>query len=298
MWGAAIAAGSSLISGAMGWQASQRSAEQMEKMRELMRERLDFAKERYAEYKNQYGDVIDKWVADAMEGVEGDYEGVVSRAEADVEGEFNQQQEERRRRMQSMGLDPSSGRYQSSERQGALQEATASAMAQNRARERERSRVENQNYQRAAQVGQFGAGMLQNASREVQQAQSALGEAHGQEGQMQADLAGNLFASAGQTAGFAAGQMMDGGGATTTSGGEGMVTNNAGNAPTTNNFAGDAVDANPNTGIDFDTGDFNIPAGGRDFGAGPDFGADFAQGLPTNPHVPDTSRTRQNYGAR
>lgn len=296
MWGAAIAGGSALASGAMGWQASERSAEQMEKMREVMQEKLDFAKKRFREYKDTYGDVVDKWVSDAMRGVDGDYQGVVSRAEADVEGEFDQQQGERRRRMQAKGLDPSSGRYQSSERQGALQEATASAMAQNQARERERQRVEQANYQRASQAGQFGAGMMQNASQNVQQAQQALGQTHGQQGQMQADLAGNLFASAGQTAGFAAGQMMDGGGQPTD--GSGVTTNASGEAPTTNNFVGDAVDANPNATTGFNTGDLDIAPGGRDYGGGPAMDTSVAQGMPTNPHVPDTGKTRHQYGMR
>lgn len=180
-----------------GFMASRRSAKEMRKMRKLMEKQLKFAKERWSHYRKTYGDLEKRMVADAMYGTRGDYEGVRSRAATDVQAQFDKEQEAMDRRNMAYGLNPNSGRFQSSNRQAALAEAATSATAQTNARERERRRVEDDTWNRRYSLGTFGAGLMKSAGNDVMQATTNLGRAHGEYGRMQSELAGNLFANAG-----------------------------------------------------------------------------------------------------
>ena len=206
MMGMAAMGGLSLAGGFM---ASRSARREMRRMRRHMEDRLEFAKERWNHFRDTYSDVEQQMVHDAMHGVQGDYQGVTERARADVEGAFSRERDSRRRQMQGMGLDPSSGRYQSSDREMGINQATSTAMAENQARTRERERAETETRQGRMQIGQFGSQQISGAGRDVMQAQTALGQVHGQRANQKMEMAGNLFATAGQMGGMA---MMQGGG--------------------------------------------------------------------------------------
>lgn len=197
-------AGAMLVGSALSFASGRSNAKKMRRemraQRKLARDQLNFAKSQWKHYRETYGDIEQLMVADATEGVVADYDGVTSRAAADVEGQFQNQADRQRRQMMAYGLDPSSGRYQSSDRQMGLDLATTKAQGVNAAREGERRYSRDATWQRRAQVGQFGAGLMQNAGRDVQAAQDNLAVLSGQRAQMHGNMANNLFAQAGNMA--------------------------------------------------------------------------------------------------
>lgn len=182
---------------------------EMRAWRKLQRDQLKFAKQQWTHYTDTYGDVEKMMVADAMEGVKADYAGVTSRAASDIEGQFDNQIDRQRRQMQAFGLDPSSGRYQSTDRQAGLDLATAKAQGINSARNTERLQSENATWQRRLGVGQFGAGLIRDAGQGVQQAMQNMGNMHGENANTYSSLSGNLFAQAGQMGMYGAMQFGD-----------------------------------------------------------------------------------------
>lgn len=197
-WMAASMFGGSALSYFGGRSDAKKMRREMRAWRALQEKQLEFAKDQWAHYRDVYGDAEKLMVADAIHGVTGDYDGVTSRAAADVEAQFDNAIDRNQRDMMRYGLDPSSGRYQSSDRAMGLQRAATSALAQNTARNTERNFVRDSNWQRRLNVGQFGAGLIQNASQGVQQAMQNLGNMHAQNASTYGSMAGNLFAQAGQ----------------------------------------------------------------------------------------------------
>jgi hypothetical protein len=190
----------SALSFSSGRSEAKKMRREMRAQRKLARDQLNFAKGQWKHYRETYGDIEQLMVADATEGVTADYDGVTSRAAADVEGQFQNQADRQRRQMMAYGLDPSSGRYQSSDRQMGLDLATTKAQGVNAAREGERRYSRDATWQRRSQVGQFGAGLMQNAGRDVQAAQNNLATLSGQRAQMHGNMSNNLFAQAGNMA--------------------------------------------------------------------------------------------------
>jgi hypothetical protein len=119
---------------------------------------------------------------------------VTRRAAADVEGTFAQEAEDRRRRNMAYGLNPASGRFQSSDRRMGLQKAATSAMAQNTAREQERDEVQDETWNRRYRLGTFGVQMTDNAASRVGQSRRQIAQAHGKQADQYSQLANNLFA--------------------------------------------------------------------------------------------------------
>ena len=79
---------------------------------------------------------------DAVEGVQPDVAGAMSRASADVHSSFAKQHAADKRRTMGLGLDPAMGAYM--DRLGGLDEAAAEASARTLAAERERDRARDQ----------------------------------------------------------------------------------------------------------------------------------------------------------
>lgn len=197
-------AGAMLVGSALSFSSGRSEAKKMRRemraQRKLARDQLNFAKKQWGYYRETFGDLEQLMVADATEGVTADYAGVTSRAAADVEGQFQNQADRQRRQMMAYGLDPSSGRYQSSDRQMGLDLATAKAQGVNSARTSERRNAQDKTWQRRAQVGMYGSGLMQNAGQSVMDAQNNLAVLSGQRAQMNGDMSNNLFAQAGNMA--------------------------------------------------------------------------------------------------
>jgi hypothetical protein len=70
-----------------------------------------------------------------------DYEGVAGRAKADVTGEFEKARQAEARRLQGLGIDPTSGRYQRAMLDMGGNEALSKTLAANTARTTEKKRV-------------------------------------------------------------------------------------------------------------------------------------------------------------
>lgn len=186
------------LSFASGRSAAKDAKRLMRYQLRLQRDQLKFAKQRWNHYIDTYGDIEKIMVADAIQGVQGDFAGVANRAREDVLSAGQNQIDQQRRQLQSYGIDPSSGRYASSDRRSGIQMATGAALAANNARNNERRYVDSETRRMRMGVGQFGANMMQQGARDVMQAQQNMGQAVGQQGAQQQQLAGNLFAQAGQ----------------------------------------------------------------------------------------------------
>ena len=212
----AVAMGALAMGGASladGFMSSRRSRRETRRMRRLMQRQLDFAQEQWQHYRDTYGDVEQQMVADAMHGVRGDFAGVTSRARADVEDAFRGERDSQQREMMSLGIDPSSGRYQSADRRAGLEMATTSAMAQNQAREQERRRAEDQTWQRRSQMGTHGARMMAHGADGVQRAMGNSAQMHRQNAQHHGELANNMFSNAGMMTMYGLDQWSGDGGA-------------------------------------------------------------------------------------
>ena len=255
-WGMAVAGGLSL---AGGYMSQRRAAREMRRMRremrrarEQMEKQLEFAQEQYARHREIYGDVERQMVADAMHGVQVDYDARAQRAGRDVASNFEGQREEQRRREAAMGLDPSSGRARMGMSERGADQALATALTTNVVREQERQAAQQQTRQDRQQIGRHGAQHIQQSANQIGQARQgiasidkAMADMHGNMGQAHQSMANNMFANAGTMATY--GAAMAGGG--DGGGGGGVATNSAGNAPTTDNFlSGAAASSGANPG--------------------------------------------------
>lgn len=229
----------------MGLMSSNDAEEELERLRKTMEKRLDFAKERFNHYVDTYGAVEQQMVTDAMQGVNADLDQVTRQARADVAGSYDRQEDEQERELQSYGLDPSSGRFQSSDRQMSMEQAADEAMAVNTARREESTRAENETRRMRESIGKFGAGLMMEGANSVQQAQQGVAQVHGQKADMYADMANNMFSNASSLAGYSMGQMGGGGGSA--GGGTAMATDMNGAMDTTRNFLDDEVNQATNS---------------------------------------------------
>lgn len=195
---AAAMLGGSAISAIGGFMASDEMAEALKMQARVQREVLTFNRERWQHYVDTYGDLEQMNVADAMEGVQGDFAGVTGRAAADVESQFANEQDRQRRDMMRYGLDPSSGRFASTDRELGMDRALTSASMQNTARETERRWAEDATRGLRLQVGNFGVQMRENAADGVTQAGNNLATAYGNTASNYGNMANNLFMQAGQ----------------------------------------------------------------------------------------------------
>lgn len=229
---------------AMGWNESNDAEEAMEDVERQLRKKREFARERWQHYRDTYGDLEQQVVADAEEGVTGDFQGVTDRAAADVEGQFDNEQERQRRDMERAGLDPSSGRYQSTDRRLGMQRATTSAAQQNQAREKERRWADEQTWNRRQQVNARGTSLMEGASQDLQQARQGLAGLFSKKQQQHQQRADAAFQEAGQ---LGAQSVMQGVQAFGQGGGGSTIGGNAPGAPEMDTGSGN-VDLFPSDG--------------------------------------------------
>lgn len=102
-----------------------------------------------------YDPTVRQFQRAAREGVEADFEGEMDRAEADVAMQHRIANDAQARRMARMGVNPTSGRFVSSQRAGDMAAALGRAGARTGARLNEKRRVEDTNFARL----QAGASM-------------------------------------------------------------------------------------------------------------------------------------------
>lgn len=186
------------LSFAGGRSNTKKMLKEQKAWRILQTKQLNFAKERWSHYRDTYGDLEQMMVADAMEGVKGDFTGVADRAASDVESAYASQEDRQERQMMALGIDPSSGRFVSADRRMGLDLARTSALAQNTARTNEKRRADTETWQRRYGVGTFGANMMQQAGRDVDNAMESMGRMHQSNAGTYGNLASNLFMQAGQ----------------------------------------------------------------------------------------------------
>lgn len=197
-------AGVALLSLAAGSRDSRKSREEMRKARRLSREQLEFSMDRWEHFRANYAPLEQQLIQEAMTGVTPDYEQITGQVHADVENQFGQQRDANQREAMAMGLDPSSGRFASGDRQMDIEQATASAMGQNQVRMQERNRAEDESFRRKAAVFGRGAEMGGQAAQGVNQARGNLISLGARSGERFAASADNLFEQAGMMGMYAA----------------------------------------------------------------------------------------------
>lgn len=120
-----------------------------------MKDTLGMIDEEYADYKATFQPLEQEAITTAAEALgtqrgfmgklrdlsEADYEGVSGRAKADVGSEMEKGRRAEARRLQGLGIDPSSGVSRGSMRRGRVDEAIGKVLAANQARLGEKGRV-------------------------------------------------------------------------------------------------------------------------------------------------------------
>lgn len=188
---------------AIGGFASSRSAKKAQKeANAIARETLNFAKQRYSDFKTNYGDLEQMVIAGAKKGVVADLGGVTSRAIGDVATQFRNQQAAQLRAQQRLGINPNSGRAEAMARQSALSQALATAGNVTMNREAERRNAEEQTWNRRAAVNQLGVNQMNMAAGEVANANNQLVNNFNASAAQKRQQAGALFGMAGTMAGM------------------------------------------------------------------------------------------------
>ena len=199
-WVGAAIGGLSAVSGIMG---SRSAKKQQQQALALQREQLQFSKDRYNRTVGIYGDLEQKVVGQAMEGVKADLGGVSDRAAGDIALQFQGANEAVLRDQQRMGINPNSGRAESQMRQSRLSQALATAGGITAARENERRMAEQKTWDRRFGTSQVGVNQMNGTASNVSGASSGLsgmmmGMADQQLAESNAMIAGgaNMFGSA------------------------------------------------------------------------------------------------------
>lgn len=195
----AVIAGASVVGGL----ASSKSAKKASKeANAIARDTLNFAKQRYTDFKTNYGDLEQMVIDGAKKGVVADLSGVVSRATADVATQFTNAEEAQRREQQRLGINPNSGRADSMRRQTALSKALATAGNITINREAERRDAEEKTWNRRTAVNQLGINQMNMAANEVTNANNTLMNNYNNTAAQKTQQAGALFGMAGTVAGM------------------------------------------------------------------------------------------------
>lgn len=194
-WAAAgvVVGGASLVSGILG---SNKAAKAQKQAIALQRDTLDFNKKKYADNQALYGDLNKQMVDDAKKGVTADLQGVSDRASNDVATQFQNTADANLREQQRMGINPNSGRAESTMQKTALAQALATAGNVTRARESERVNADNQTYARRAAVYQAGMGQLNNDSNQINSASQNLSSGYQNQANQENANAASAFSTA------------------------------------------------------------------------------------------------------
>ncbi len=189
-----VAVGVGAIS-AIGGMIGNNSAKKAQKeANRIARDTLNFNKQRYNDYNQQYGGLIDMVVSDAEKGVQADLGGVTSEANADTATAFDNAKQALDNQNQRLGINPNSGRAESSNRQLALNQAVATAGNVTNARNNERQFANDATWNRRYGVYQQGNAMLNGAAASVDNSMSNLSNSYANSAASQSNMANQAIA--------------------------------------------------------------------------------------------------------
>lgn len=153
---------------AIGGMVGKKSSKKLQKEAlALERDTLNFNKQRYQDYQDDYGGIIDLVIADAEKGVTADLGKVTSEASADTATAYANAQQALDNQNQRMGINPNSGRAESSNRQLALGQAITTAGHVTNARNAERKNARDTTWNRRYGVYQQGNSLISGAASNV-----------------------------------------------------------------------------------------------------------------------------------
>lgn len=201
MFGLALGAIGTGLGLLQGRKDSKNAKQASDKSLAMQQAELDFSKKRYEDAKKQYQPIEDSLLALGKKGVVADYEGVTSRAIADVNEQFANAEAARLRQMQRMGVNPNSGRADAMGRQLALSKAMAASGSINGARRDERYRADNLNWDRLYNLNTLGANKMNGASNSLTNSQTNIANQYANRANNSQNQASAMFGAAGQLAG-------------------------------------------------------------------------------------------------
>ncbi|WP_151721068.1 hypothetical protein [Acinetobacter ursingii] len=189
-----VAVGIGAVTAIGGIMGSNKAAKTQKQAIALQRDQLNFNKQRYEDYQNQYGGIIDLVVKGAEEGVDPNLGQVTSEASADTATAFKNAQTALDNQNQRLGINPNSGRADSSNRQLSLSQAIATAGNVTNARNTERKSAADQTWNRRFGVYQQGNSLINGAANTVSNSASSLASTTSSNANSQSQLANQAIA--------------------------------------------------------------------------------------------------------
>lgn len=190
-WVAVGVGAMSTIGGLFGSSGARKAQKEANR---INRDTLNFNKQRYNDYNQQYGGLIDMVVSDAEKGVQADLGRVTSEANADTATAFTNARQALDNQNQRMGINPNSGRAESNERQFALNQAVATAGNVTNSRNKERQFADDATWNRRYGVYQQGNAMLNGAAASVENSMSNLSNSYANSAANQSNMANQAIA--------------------------------------------------------------------------------------------------------
>ncbi len=190
-WIAIGAAGLSTLGGIVSGNKANKLTKQA---LELQRQQFAFDQQRYQDYQNQYGGIIDLVVKEAEDGVDPNLGQVSSEASANTATAFKNAQNALNNQNQRLGINPNSGRADSSNRQLALSQAIATAGNVTNARNTERKNANEQTWNRRLAVYQQGNSLINGAANNVSNTGSSISNTLANSGNQQSTTANQALA--------------------------------------------------------------------------------------------------------
>lgn len=189
-----VAVGVGAVSAIGGLFGSSSAKKAQKEANRINRDTLNFRKEQYNDYKNQYGGIIDMVVSEAEEGVDADLGRVTSEANADTATAFANARQALDNQNQRMGINPNSGRAESNERQFSLNQAVATAGNVTNARNKERQFADDATWNRRYGVYQQGNSLINGAANNVGNSMSNLADSYSTSATNQSNMANQAIA--------------------------------------------------------------------------------------------------------
>lgn len=170
-WAMVGAAAISTIGGIVGGKSAKKL--QKESL-ELQRQELAFNQQRYNDYQDQYGGLADLVVSEAEKGVQADLGRASTEANADTATAFANTRQALDNQNQRMGINPNSGRADSTNRQLSVNQAVATAGNVTNARNKERQFADDATWNRRFGVYQQGNSLITGAANAVNGSTSSM----------------------------------------------------------------------------------------------------------------------------
>ena len=159
--------GAGAISAIGGLFGSSKAAKLQKQALNLQRDELNFNKQRYQDYLDKYGGIIDLVIGDAEKGVDPNLGQVTSEASADMATSFKNTQEAIDSKNQRLGINPNSGRADSLNRQLGISQAIATAGSVTNARNTARRVANDETWNRRLGVYQQGNSLINGAANTI-----------------------------------------------------------------------------------------------------------------------------------